>query len=296
MHLEIRLAQPQDYTAIAALHNADNEPHFHKSAEALERSDSKNTDGGRLVALVADRIVGTAVYWYWSDVNAFRIGIHCPDETINMALLRELEGRVGTRAQRLLSTVRSDFLANAHYLALGFREVFRSFGAELELRNFDASKFEVLEPKLMEQNVRIVPRSDWTASDAEAQLQALQLEFNQDIPSYEPVVTNTMDYRDRRLLEAFWVALHGDRCIGFTSLDAQPERITAYFDASGVARGWRQKGVGLALAARAVAWAKAQGFSEFNDGGAKANVGHWRTLERLGFELEPDWVTFEKVL
>ena len=297
--IEVRLARAEDYPAIAALHNADNEPHFQASSEQLQKSDATNLNGGRMVALHNDAVIGMAVFWFWSEVNAYRIAIHTTRDAIGAdaasQLLNDLEHR-GSDAQRLLSTVRSDFLINASYLRLGFNEVFRSFGANLELKDFDVQRFSQLEADLLNTGVRIVPRNQWTAADADAQLEAIQLEGNADIPSYEPVVTNQMDFKSRDLLEACWVALSGDGCVGFVSLDGKPSQPLVYFASSSVLRTHRNRGIGLALAARAVAWAKTQGFTEVNDGGAKANLAQIKILERLGFELEPDWVTLERIL
>ena len=296
--ISTRLARAKDYPAIAALHNADNEPHFQANAAHLRRLDAANLTGGRIVALQNGAVIGTAAFWLWSEVDAYRIAIHTVHEAIgaNAAtqLLIDLERRV-TNAKRLLSTVRSDFLGNAQHLQLGFSEVFRSFGANLELTNFDGERFDELETDLLTQGVRIIPRSEWLAPDADAQLEAIQREGNADMPSYEPVVRNEMDFKTRTLLEPFWVALAGDECVGFVSLDGKPEQPVIHFDSSAVLRSHRTRGIGLALAARAVAWAKTHGFAEVNDGGAKSNRSHINILERLGFELEPDWVTYEKV-
>ncbi len=297
--ISVRLARAEDYEAIAALHNADNEPHFQASLEQLQKSDTKNTSGGRTVAIQNGRVVGTLEFWLWAEVEAYRIGIHTVQGAIgaNAAtqLIVDLERRI-TNAKRLLATVRSDFLSGAQHLQSGFSEVFRSFGANLELANFDSGRVSHLETDLLEQGIRIIPRSEWLAPDADAQLEAIQLEDNADIPSYEPVVTNEMDFKTRKLLEPFWVALSGDECVGFVSLDGKPDQPVIHFDSSAVSRSQRNRGIGLALAARAVAWAKTQGFAEVNDGGAKSNPAHIKILERLGFELEPDWVTYEKVL
>ena len=296
--LSVQLARAEDYPAIAALHNADNEPHFQATPAQLQQSDAANLNGGRIVALQDGAVIGTAAFWLWSEVEAYRIGIHTVQDAIGAdaatQLLIDLERRT-TGAKRLLSTVRSDFLGNAHHLQLGFNEVFRSFGANLELANFNSEHFNHLETDLLKQSIQIIPRSEWLLPDVEAQLEAIQLEGNADIPSYEPVVTNQMDFKTRTLLEAFWVALFGDECVGFVSLDGKPDQPVIHFDSSAVLRSHRNRRIGLALAARAVAWAKAQGFAEVNDGGAKSNFAHIKILERLGFELEPDWVTYEKV-
>ncbi len=297
--ISVRLAQAEDYPEIVALHNADNEPHFHASLEQLQKSDAKNVNGGRTVAIQNGRVVGTLEFWLWAEVEAYRLGLHTPRDAIDAnaatQLMIDLERRT-TNAKRLLSTVRSDFLGNAQHLQLGFSEVFRSFGANLELTGFENERFNHLETDLLTQGVRIIPRSEWLAPDADAQLEAIQREANADMPSYEPVVRNEMDFKTRTLLEPFWVALSGDECVGFVSLNGRPANPEIHFDSSAVSKNHRNRGIGLALAARAVAWAKSHGFAEVNDGGAKSNLAHINILERLGFELEPDWVTYEKVL
>jgi ribosomal protein S18 acetylase RimI-like enzyme len=295
VRLTIRNAISSDYPTIADLHNANNEPHFHSTAEKLEARDVKNTHASRLVAVQNDQIIGTAECWYWPEPNAYRVGIHTRDPRASQALQAELERRAD-KTNRFLATIRADFLEYAHFLETGFKEVFRSFGANLELAQFDPGRFSTLEPALEERGIRIVPRHEWLADDTDSQLEVIQAEANADVPGYEPVVSMQTDYKDRTMHEPFWVALQGERCVGFSSLDGKPDQTTIHFDASGVLRSHRRQGIGLALAARAMTWAKEQGFAEVNDGGTKSNTAHVRILEKLGFELEPDWVTFEKML
>jgi ribosomal protein S18 acetylase RimI-like enzyme len=295
MTLQIRNAISSDYSTIANLHNTNNEPHFHSTAEKLETQDAKNTHASRLVAVHDDQIVGTAECWYWPEPNAYRVGIHTRDAQASKALQAELESRA-INTNRFLATVRADFLEHTHYLETGFNEVFRSFGAELELAQFDPEQFSNLESALESRGIRILPRHEWHAQDADSQLETVQLEANADVPGYEPVVSMKTDFRDRTMHEPFWIALEGNQCVGFSSLDGKPDQTTIHFDASGVLRSHRRQGIGLALAARAMGWAREQGFAEVNDGGAKSNTAHVRILETLGFELEPDWVTFEKTL
>jgi GNAT superfamily N-acetyltransferase len=291
--IEIRDARAEDYSVIEVLHNNDNEPHFQTTAEKLLLADSSNTSGWRTVALQDGLVIGTAAAWLWVEVEAYRISIQSPSETIALELLNDLEHRA-IGAKRLLATVRNDFLGNAHFLKHGFKEVFRSFGANLELKDFDQKQFLSLETALLEQNIRIMPRSEWSGTDA--QLEVIQAGAIADLPSYEPVIPAEMNFANRTLLEPFWVAVREDEVLGFCSLDGRVDKPVVHFDATGVLRSERQKGIGLALAARAITWAKMQGFTEVNDGGAKANIAHSRILERLGFEIEPDWMTFEKML
>jgi ribosomal protein S18 acetylase RimI-like enzyme len=291
--ITIRPAMSVDYADIAKLHNNDNEPHFHATSEQLLLSDQKNTQS-RLVALQNSEIVGTAECWYWAEPNAYRVGIHARDAQTSQALQAALEGN--SKTNRFLATVRADFLHQAHYLETGYSEVFRSFGAGLELHQFDPEKFAALEPKLEADGIRLIPRHQWQADDAESQLENIQQEANADVPGYEPVVSMLTDFRNRTMHEPFWVALQDNRCVGFSSLDGKPNQSTIHFDASGILRQYRRQGIGLALAVKAAIWAKEQGFAEINDGGAKSNTAHLQILEKLGFVLEPDWITFEKIL
>jgi RimJ/RimL family protein N-acetyltransferase len=107
-----------------------------------------------------------------------------------------------------------------------------------------------------------------------------------------------MDFKNRKLWEPFCIAVRGNEYLGFTSLDGSVSQsdLHLHIDAGGVARAHRKQGIGLALGAKLMTWAKNQSALEINDGGAKANIAHVRLLERLGFELEPDWITFEKIL
>lgn len=287
--ITVRFTLPSDYAEITKLHNDNNEPHFHSTSEKLAASDANNPDYPRLVAVENEKIVGTASTWYWQEVDSFRFSIDALHKTASLALLEQIEQQ--TKHKCLLSTIRADFLETAWHLQTGFQEVFRSFGAELELAHFDPTAFLHLEPKLLKQGIQIIKRTDWQVANAIIQLEEVQAEANADIPGYEPVVTMRMDFQNCRLQEPFWLAVKDSKCLGFICLDGQ-----IHLDAGGVLRSQRNLGIGTALLAKAASWAKNQGFSDLNDGGAKANKAHIRMLEKIGFQLEPDWITFEKKL
>ena len=52
--------------------------------------------------------------------------------------------------------------------------------------------------------------------------------------------------------------------------------------------------MGTALKARAAAWAKAGGYRTLNPGGAGANTPMLELNTRLGFDIEPAWLTWAK--
>jgi len=82
----------------------------------LQKSDAANLNGGRIVALQDGAVIGTAAFWLWSEVNAYRINIHTAHQASGAdaatQLMIDLECRTSD-AKRLLSTVRGDFLSNA---------------------------------------------------------------------------------------------------------------------------------------------------------------------------------------
>jgi GNAT superfamily N-acetyltransferase len=296
MSITVRPAIPSDAEIIASISNANNEPHFQTTPARMLEQIQKSPDS-RIVAELEAQIVGTGEFWLSDDVYRIATYSHPEhrDATINTELLEVIEREVRSRGgTRLFDTTRADFLEHASHLK-SFREVFRSFGAELEFSKFDPHSFAHLEPELLVQGIEIKSYSDLESDpERDAKLEVIQREAIADLPGFEPVVPTQMDFKNRKLWEPFFIAVRGNDYLGFASLDGQSDHL--HIDASSVARAQRKQGIGLALGAKLMTWAKNQGSLEINDGGAKSNVTHVKLLERLGFELEPDWITFEKIL
>jgi ribosomal protein S18 acetylase RimI-like enzyme/N-acetylglutamate synthase-like GNAT family acetyltransferase len=296
--ITVRPAIPHDAETIASISNANNEPHFQTTPARKLEEIEKHPDAW-LIAEQNGQLVGCATRWYWSENGLDRIAVYSHPEhrspDVNAKLLEAIEALVRSRVgTRLFDTTRADFLVYASHLK-SFREVFRSFGAELEFSKFDPQSFAHLEPELLTRGIEIKSYSALESDpERDAKLEVIQAEAISDLPGFEPVVPRQMDFKNRKLWEPFFVAVRGNDYLGFASLDGQSDHL--HIDAGGVARAHRKQGIGLALGAKLMAWAKNQGAPEINDGGAKSNVAHIKLLERLGFELEPDWITFEKIL
>jgi ribosomal protein S18 acetylase RimI-like enzyme/N-acetylglutamate synthase-like GNAT family acetyltransferase len=300
--ITVRPAVPSDAETIASISNANNEPHFQTTPARKLEEIEKHPDTW-LVAEQNGQLVGCATRWFWSENSLDRIAVYSHpdhrDPDINSTLLEGIEALVRSRGgSRLFDTTRSDFLEHANHL-LTFREVFRSFGSELEFRNFDPQAFAHLEPELLTRGIEIKSYSNLESDpERDAKLEVIQREAIADMPGFEPVVPTHMDFKNRKLWEPFFIAVHGNDYLGFASLDGNLNQTDSHLhiDAGGVARAQRKQGIGLALAAKLMVWAKDHGALEINDGGAKSNVAHVKLLERLGFEIEPDWITFEQIL
>jgi mycothiol synthase len=298
MSITVRPAVPSDAETIASISNANNEPHFQTTPARKLEEIEKHPDAW-LIAEQHGQVAGCATRWYWSENGLDRIAVYSHPEhrnpDVNAKLLEAIEVLVRSRAgTRLFDTTRADFLEHATHLQ-SFREVFRSFGAELEFSQFDPQSFAHLEPELLARGIEIKSYSDLDSDpERDAKLEVIQAEAIADLPGFEPVVPTSMDFKNRKLWEPFFIAVRGNEYLGFASLDGQSDHL--HIDAGGVARAHRKQGIGLALGARLMTWAKTQGMLEVGDGGAKSNLAHVKLLERLGFELEPDWITFEKIL
>jgi ribosomal protein S18 acetylase RimI-like enzyme/N-acetylglutamate synthase-like GNAT family acetyltransferase len=300
--IAVRPAVPSDAETIASISNANNEPHFQTTTARKLEEIEKHPDAW-LIAEQHGKLVGCATRWHWSENGLDRIAVYSHPEhrdlTINARLLEAIEDKVRSQGgTRLFDTTRADFLKHATHLQ-SFREVFRSFGAELESSKFDPQSFAHLEPELLTRGIEIKSYSDLDSDpERDAKLEVIQAEAIADLPGFEPVVPTSMDFKNRKLWEPFFIAVRGHDYLGFASLDGNASQTNPHLhiDAGGVSRANRRKGIGLALAAKLMTWAKNQGVLEIGDGGAKSNVAHVKLLERLGFEIEPDWITFEKIL
>jgi mycothiol synthase len=296
--ITVRPAIPSDAETIASISNANNEAHFQTTPARKLEEIEKHPDAW-LIAERNGQLVGCATRWYWSENGLDRIATYSHPEhrnpDTNAKLLEAIEALVRSRGgMRLFDTTRADFLEHATHLQ-SFREVFRSFGANIELEQFEQESFAHLEPELLARGIEIKSYSDLAADpERDAKLEVIQAEAVADLPGFEPVVPTHMDFKNRKLWEPFFIAVRGNEYLGFASLDGSGDHL--HIDAGGVARAHRKQGIGLALAAKLMTWAKNQGVLEIGDGGAKSNVAHVKLLERLGFEIEPDWITFEKIL
>jgi N-acetylglutamate synthase-like GNAT family acetyltransferase len=161
--ITVRPAFPNDAESIASISNANNEPHFQTTPARKLEEIEKHPDAW-LIAEKNSQLVGCATRWSWSENGLDRIAIYSHPEhrnpNINATLLEAIEALVRSRGgRRLFDTTRADFLEYATHLQL-FHEVFRSFGAELEFRNFDPQTFAHLEPELLARGIEIKSYSD----------------------------------------------------------------------------------------------------------------------------------------
>ena len=311
MTLIIRSAQPDDYPAIASIHNGQNEPDFHASPDRMrdgdERSAERDPAYRRYVAEQDGDVIATG------DLRATWAGETHPGRTWTLLCVREDHRHQGVDVRVLhhalqeatvpvrevWTCIREDFVPAAGFLEPeGFLEQFRSWGAHLDLGTFDPARFEPLARKLDRDGVRLVGYHDLAGDpDRHQRLVDLQREVEEDVLAFEPVIPRRHDdvTSPDTLLDATAVAVAPDgRYVGLASLVGKAAGKHLGCGFTGVARPYRNRGIATALLARVAQVATGMGCVDLSAGGGGVDTPILRVSRRLGFDIEPAWITFAR--
>lgn len=293
--VQARPAAPADAERLALLHNSTSEPHFHTRADRLAKA-IQGDPGGYLVAESAGLVVGYVSLWH-PDFHPTHtwLGLHLhPDHRADGTAQALLEAARGHGRPRLWTSVRADYLPAGPDLAgLGFREVHRTFGGGFHLDRW-AADLARLERDLAAQGVTIRPHADLTVEQRD-RLPHLYAEVRTDKVTAEPTIppANPELHDPDQLWEAAFVALSDGVPIGL----AVPERagLGAWNAVLLVRPERRRLGIGTALQARVCAALHAQGFDFLNTAGVGSDAAYLGVLRRLGANIEPDWIAYERM-
>lgn len=308
MSYSIRPLQAEDYPATTDIYNQNNEPHHQVSNDELRRSDERSMqrpDFHLLSAVENGEVIGRAQFgerqvdnppgkfWAWFFAREDRLGVGVDTALFDMAV-EILQDR---DPESIWTCIREDFVPAAAYLSeCGYEEKFRSWGANIDLEGFDANAFRPYQHTLAQAGIELRKYTE-LASDPERdqKLAALQAELEEDAPHHEPIVPKHHPKPDhpRMLIDSYVVAVHNGEYVGMASLTDQPRFPTvAGSGLVGVRAAYRGHGLGTALVAHTTAWAKRQGYTEVNGGGAGTNAPMLKVIRRIGFDVEPAWITF----
>lgn len=312
MNYLIRPLQAEDYPEVTEIYNSQNEPHHHLSVEELRRSDERaqNSYYHRLLVAVEDgKVIATGQFgerpgdnppgkfWAWFHVREDRRG-QGVDTALYDAALEVLAVR---EPRNLWACIREDFVPAAGYLSdRSYEEQFRSWGANLDLAGFKPSAFGSYTEVVAQQGIELRKYADLDADPVrDEKLAVLQSELEDDAPHHEPIIPkrHPTPQHLRMLLDSLVVAVHEGQYVGMASLIGQPRFPEVPGSGLvGVKREFRSRGVGTALVASTSAWAKAHGYEEVNAGGAGLNTPMLKVIRRIGFDVEPAWITFARFL
>ncbi len=91
------------------------------------------------------------------------------------------------------------------------------------------------------------------------------------------------------------MAIKGDEYIGLSHVLLREKGISLYQGLTGVKPQYRRLGIGLEMKVRAIAYAKAAGYSTILAENDAKNIPMLAMNEKLGYIRKPDLITFEKL-
>jgi len=206
----------------------------------------------------------------------------------------------GTALIRALSDHARSIGADDHYAAArgeavslrgfyehhGMREVGRMQDVELLLADADAA---VAVPP----GIEIVPIED----SLNEGMHAAALEADADIPAAAPINTGSVERWVQRhitpltLRDLSFAALADGEVVGFAIAGKSVPGVAEHW-MTGVKRGWRGRGVALALKQSQIAAAKAAGYERLRTQNDLGNAPMRRVNEKLGYRSRLEWVHF----
>jgi len=194
----------------------------------------------------------------------------------------------------------------------GFVSKMRFAVSELDISNFDFSRFNGAQERVAEAGVQITPLAEVRERDPRwmEKLYEMFWEIEQDIPQSDPPVKEPYEeyvkgYENPNFWPEGWfmaidptLDVNGPagEYVGVSMLaknPAMPQRLNTWL--TGVLRSHRRKGLALAMKLRAVEFAIQQGATKIRTDNEENNpmLG---INKLLGFEEVPAWVEFEKKL
>ncbi len=299
----IRAATDADYPKLAELQSAHYLHHWAYTAEGLERVDSaQRAQYGPLAGrLSAEEEGEIAAGLSFAPVDGLPGTLRFQLSGVPAAYLplyADLLARVAPYRQRSLQSVTREDLADMPFLsAAGFQNRWQSWGAHLDLSVFDFTPYQALEERLFLDGFEVedvTGRQDGPLGHA---LYALFLAVRADTP-YNPTTTHVASsyaqFREDVLGGRVFAALRKGELAGYTALSARKGEVESGHTA--VAAPHRGRGLATLLKARALAWAKGEGYLEAGTGGTVMNLPMLRVNQKLGYAVSPMWVTWAREL
>ncbi len=298
----IRNAEPHDYPAIAAIHNAC-WPAHPTTANQIERLDA-SLGRERFVLEHNGAVIAQACLETTRSETAF-LDLDVQPEFQNQGFGSRLYAFLEPRFEPLSSVscfAREDHAFSSSFAQhRGFQEVLRSWHQSLEVARFDPEPFRDSDQKLERESYTIQSFASITDPDRERKLYALYAQALLDVPGATDI-PNFERFRARTLEgslflpDACFVAIFAGEWVGYTSTrqrtpDAPHEWHT---DMTGVLREHRGRGLALTLKVRAIEIARERGISILHTNNASTNAGMLAVNKRLGFVKDAAQIQLEK--
>ena len=186
----------------------------------------------------------------------------------------------------------------------GFVRQMRYPVSYLFVNKFDFAKFGGIEKHVAEQGIEIVNVPDLPARDLDWERNWYELENEcwLDVPLPEPPTKASFEQFASRFdspnydAKAHFIAIDGDRYVGLTGMwISRAEKHKLYTGLTGVVRSHRRKGIATALKLHGIRFAREYGATLVETDNEENNP-MFGLNQMLGFEAQPAWLDFRKVL
>jgi GNAT superfamily N-acetyltransferase len=187
--------------------------------------------------------------------------------------------------------------------ARGFYEAFRETPVHLDVNAFDPGPYAGLEAKLREQGVVIKTLRELESDPGrDRKLYDLYWEATADVPQEDFEIEKqpfdewvTWGLNDPTILhDAYFVALKGNGYVGLRELGKDPDSDILQGGLLGVRREYRNRGIGLAMQLRGIAYAREHGCPVLKTCTAVQNVPMQALFNKLGYVRDPEWLQCQK--
>jgi GNAT superfamily N-acetyltransferase len=310
-----------DYEAEARL-DAQTDPGFTRTAEEIRHwQEIENATPGlhRSQLVVEERRSGSVVaygelantsfhfhpqkYWIAAVVDPAFQGRGIGSE-LYATLEREAVAR---RAVCLWSSVRDDEAPAVRFFEhRGFRTLRKTWRSRLDLATYNPSALPDRSKELAEAGIRFTTLAAEGSGRSEVRRRAYELSrvASKDMPrlgeytplSFEQFVQLEIEAPDT-LPEAFFIAVHGDRYVGHTTLTRELLRPDSlHVGVTGTHPDFRGRGIASELKRRAVEFARGRGAKYLVTYNDSLNRPIWAINEKLGFRTLVTWLMGEKAL
>jgi GNAT superfamily N-acetyltransferase len=317
--MHIRKFQPGDYPALVDIHTSlgivwPEQPRSAVAWASLDASRSPKNPHARWVAVEAGRPVGFAACWRGPAAYpplSFQIDIQVHPQFQRRGIGGALYERLVLWLQAYAPpALRADAFTNLpqgfpFLVKRGFYEAFRETPVHLEVAAFDPRPYAGLEPTLEGEGIVIRSLPELAGDPGrERKLYDLYWEAEEDLPR-EGSLSERPDFSDWlgwglndpcMLQEAYFVAVHGKEYVGLRELYSYGDGGVLLGSLLGVRRGYRRRGIGLALQLRGIAYARQHGYRLLKTCTALQNTRMQALFDKLGFARDPQWQQCQKDL
>lgn len=300
----IRPVQAGDYAQVALMQNEAYLHQFAVTPDACEARDAAllarhGVQAGRLVAVDGSSVAGLLYAPTATEPLTLRLQFSGDAAWYHALFVHLRLSGVPDAFRQLSSITREDHWPQRHFLdASGFRNAHQSWGAWLPLHEFEAARWEPLEKRWYVNGVDVLHLLPGTAEDAWEGVLALYLAASRDAlrnpaTTFGPLGREAF-VREIAPLGAF-MAVKGTRVLAYTAIKPRADGVETTLTAT--ERAHRGRGLATLVKATALQWAREQTpQGTAHSGGNVTNMAMLRVNQRLGYHVEPMWITWLKVL